>query len=164
MGLPGGENMAETLTLEMSDQERRAWERRAATLAARLMWCCLGIPSEPAFDVTDPNGADTPKVKLEPYGIGLFKDAFDFSMDGEKVELQLLVTDEKGLIKAESRQFFPLGHGLDLLARLPLPLSPRAQRWLKDALGEAGPNTGQASQGSVTSSDVRIGKEIEKRC
>lgn len=58
----------------------------------------------------------------------------EFSADGEKVELQLLVTDEKGLIKAESRQFFPLGHALDLLARLPLPLSPRAQRWLKDPL------------------------------
>jgi len=156
--------MAETLTLEMSDQERRAWERRAATMAARLMWCCLGIPSEPAFDVTDPNGADTPKVKLEPYGIGLFKDAFDFSVDGEKVELQLLVTDEKGLIKAESRQFFPLGHALDLLARLPLPLSPRAQRWLKDALGEAGPNTGQASQGSAVPAGIQIQKEIKKQC
>jgi len=156
--------MAETSTLEMSDQERRAWERRAATMAARLMWCCLGIPSEPAFDLTDPNGADTPKVKLEPYGIGLFKDAFDFSADGEKVELQLLVTDEKGLIKAESRQFFPLGHALDLLARLPLPLSPRAQRWLKDALGEAGPNTGQVSQGSAVPAGIQIQKEIKKQC
>jgi hypothetical protein len=133
-------------------------------MAARLMWCCLGIQAEPAFDVTDPNGADTPNVKAEPYGIGLFKNAFDFSADGEKVELQLLIADEKGLIKAESKQFFPLGHRLDLLARLPLPLSPRAQQWLKDALGEAGPNTGQAFRGSVTSSDVRIAKEIEKPC
>lgn len=156
--------MAETLTLEMSDQERRAWERRAATMAARLMWCCLGIQAEPAFDVTDPNGADTPKVKLEPYGIGLFKDAFDFSADGEKVELQLLVTDEKGLIKAESRQFFPLGHALDLLARLPLPLSPCAQRWLKDALGEAGPTTGQALQGSAVLAGIQIQREIKKQC
>lgn len=156
--------MAETLVLEMSDQERKAWGRRAATMAARLMWCCLGIQAEPAFDVTNANGADTPNVKLESYGIGLFKDAFDFSADGEKVELQLLITDEKGLIKAESRQFFPLGHALDLLARLPLPLSPRAQQWLKDTLGEAGPVAGQAVPVSAVSAGVQIQKEIEKQC
>jgi hypothetical protein len=113
-------------------------------MAARLMSYCLGIEAEPAFYMTNPHGAGTPRARAEPYGIGLFKDAHDFSIDGEKVELQLLIVDEKGLIKAESKQFFPLGHGMDLLARLPLPLSPRAQQWIKDALGEAGPTAGQA--------------------
>lgn len=133
-------------------------------MAARLMWCCLAVKAEPVFDDTDPNVKDTPNFKLEPYGIGLFKDAFDFRVNGEKVELQLLVTDEKGLVRAESRELFPLGHALDLLARLPLPLSPRADQWLKDALGEAGPNTGRALQGSTVPAGIQIQKGIEKKC
>jgi hypothetical protein len=141
--------MAKIAIVEMSDNERRAQDRCMATMAARLLWCCLGIQAEPAFDVTNPNVADTPNVKLEPYGIGLFKDAHDFSFDGEKVELQLLVTDEKGLVRAESSRLFPLGHGMDLLARLPLPVSPRAVKWLKDALCETGPAAGRALQGSM---------------
>lgn len=149
--------MAQTETLEMSDQERRAWDRRAATMAARLMRCCLGIEAEPAFDVTNPNGAGTARVKGEPYGIGLFKDAFDFRACAEVPELQVLIVDEKGLTKAESKELFSLGQVLDLLAKLPLPVAPRAAQWLKDALGEAGPAA--ARDGSLG----KLGLKLEEK-
>jgi hypothetical protein len=131
------------MALETADEERRAWDRRQATMAARLLTCCLGIAAEPAFDVTSPTGRDTAILKETPLGEGLYKDAFDFAGLAESRDIQLLVVDENGRIKAESRQCHPLGGALELLQRLPLPLSPRAERWLKDCLGEGGPARGR---------------------
>ena len=142
MGLPGGECMAEKLAIEMKDEEGRAWDRRQATIAARLLACCLGIPAEPAFDVSDSGGRDRAKAKGMPLGQGLFKDAFDITGGSETPSLQLLVVDENGETKARSKQAYYLGHGLDLLERLPLPLSPGAERWLKNCLGEGGDTHG----------------------
>jgi hypothetical protein len=144
--------MPETLAaLEAADEERRAWDRRQATSAARLLTCCLGIAAEPAFDVTSPTGRDTAVLKEMPLGEGLYKDAFDFAGLAESRDVQLLVVDENGRIKAESKQCYPLGEALELLQRLPLPLSPQADRWLKNCLGEAGPATGRpVLAGAVT--------------
>ena len=128
--------MAVISVMNVSDQERRASDRRKATMAARLLASCLGIEVEPAFDVSNPLAADTARVKADSFGDGLYKDIFDMGARGESPELQLLVVDEKGLIKAESKQLFSLGQALDLLERLPLALSPRAPQWLKDCLGE----------------------------
>jgi hypothetical protein len=122
--------------MNVSDQERRATDRRKATMAARLLASCLGIQAGPAFDVSDPLAADTPKLKAEPYGDGLYKDVFDLSARGESAALQLLVVDEMGKLKAESKESYSLGQALDLLERLPLPLSSQAQQWVKDCMGE----------------------------
>jgi hypothetical protein len=154
------EQIETTTTLDTSGQEKRAWERRAATMAARLMWCCLGIEAEPGFDITRGRGAGDAKIEAPHYGIGLFKDALDFSADGEEIQLQLFIADENGLIKAASKRWFPLGHALDLLSRLPLPVAPQASQWLKDALGESGPTAGRASQASEASTTMPIQKEV----
>jgi len=142
--------MAEALVLDLVDRERLASDRRKATVAARLLTCCLGIPAEPAFDVTCPTGRDTAVLKEAPLGEGLFKDAFDFAALAETRDIQLLVVDENGRIKAESKECYPLGEALELLERLPLPLSPRTDRWLKDCLGEAGSASGRPVPAGAT--------------
>ena len=134
--------MAEKSAIEMGDEEGLAWDRRQATIAARLLACCLGIPAEPAFDVSGSGGRDRAKAKDMALGQGLFKDAFDITDGSETPSLQLLVVDENGKTKARSKQAYYLGLGLDLLERLPLPLSPRADRWVKDCLGQRGDNHG----------------------
>ena len=53
--------------------------------------------------------------------------------------------DEEGNALAESAGAFRIGQALDLLGKLPLRLSPHADRWLKDALGEPGPREGRAA-------------------
>jgi hypothetical protein len=133
-------------------------------MAARLMSYCLSIEAEPAFYMANPHGAGTPRARAEPYGIGLFKDAHDFSIDGEKVELQLLVTDENGLVKAVSKRWFPLDRALDLLARLPLEVAPRAAQWLKDALDEIGTVASEAVACRAASAGAQIQKEVGKQC
>jgi hypothetical protein len=134
--------MAEKLAIEMKDEEGLAWDRRQATIAARLLACCLGIPAEPAFDVSASRGRKGAKVKDRALGQGLFKDAFDLSDGPDTTYLQLLVVDETGRTKARSKQAYYLGHGLDLLERLPLPLSPGAEGWIRNCLGEGGDNHG----------------------
>jgi hypothetical protein len=136
--------METTATLVTSSPARSGWETQAATMAARLMWCCLGIEAEPGFDVTGGQGGWATKVEAPLYGIGLFKDVRDFSANGEETQLQLLIADENGFIKAASKRWFPLGHALDLLSRLPLPVAPQASQWLKDALGEPDPTAARA--------------------
>jgi len=135
--------MAETVVETLGDEERRASDRRKAAVAARLLNCCLGIAAEPSFDLSCATGRASATVKDIPLGDGMYKDVFDFGAAGEMPELQLLVVDEDGRIKAESKQMYTLGEGLALLGRLPLPLSPWAERWVKDCLGEAGPARGR---------------------
>ena len=133
-------------------------------MAARLMSCCLDIDAEPAFHMTNPHDAASPRAKAEPYGIALFKDALSFSADGEEVELQLLIVDENGLVKALSKRWFPLDRALDLLARLPLEVAPHADKWLKDALGEVGTAAGEAVADRAASAGAQIREVIENRC
>jgi hypothetical protein len=134
--------MARKSAIEIKDEERLAWDRRQATIATRLLACCLGIPAEPAFDVSGSGGRDRAKVKGMPLGQGLFKDAFDLSDGPDATYLQLLVVDETGRTKARSKQTYPMGHALDLLERLPLPLSPGAAGWIGNCLGQGGDNHG----------------------
>jgi len=132
--------MTEALTVQAEAREVWASDRRKAAMAARLMVCCLGIPAEPGFSLSAPGGG---RMSGRPYAMGecVFKDAWDVAPDAECGRLELLLVDEHGNILAKSGQTYPLGHALDLLARLPLGLSPHAEDWLKDALGERGPAT-----------------------
>ncbi len=45
----------------------------------------------------------------------------------------------------KSEQNHQLGYALDLLERLPLRVSPHADEWLRNALGEPGPATARIS-------------------
>jgi hypothetical protein len=74
--------------------------------------------------------------KAESYGSCLFKDVLELGIRGEAQKIQLQVVDEKGSVKAELKGLFSPGDAMDLLKKLPLPLSPRAPRWLKDCLRE----------------------------
>jgi len=140
--------MAETPATEMTGDERLAWDCRQVTIATRLLATCLGVPVQPAIDVSDPEGPDGVKAKRRPLGQGLFKSACDVT-DGneERPSLVVQVVDENGETKAESKQCHALGFALDLLERLPLPVSPKAEQWIKNCLGEAGPATGRPVPG-----------------
>ena len=138
-GWPGGVNMEEVATVQMEVKEIWASDRRKATMAARLMACCLGIQAEPGFDL---NGLEEgTSSRRTPYAMGdcVFKDAWDVSTGEECGRLELLLVDEKGNILAKSKETHALGHALDLLERLPLRASPHAEEWLRNALGEPGP-------------------------
>jgi hypothetical protein len=74
--------------------------------------------------------------KTESYGDCLFKDVLELGIRGEAQKIQLLVVDGKGSVKAKSKVLFSPGNAMDLLKKLPLPLSPRAPQWLKDCLRE----------------------------
>jgi hypothetical protein len=128
----------------MTGEERWAWDCRQVTIAARLLGTCLGIPVQPAFDVSDREGPNGVKANRKPLGQGLFKDAYDVTGGSdERPNLVVLVVDENGEKKAESKQCYALGFALDLLARLPLPVSPKAEQWFKNCMGEGGPATGR---------------------
>ena len=131
--------MSETLTTDAKVGQVWASDRRKAALAARLMVCCLGIQAEPGFNLGEPGEGKS--SRRTPYAMGecVFKDAWDLSPDEECGRLQLLLVDEKGNVLARSKETYTLGHALDLLERLPLRVSPHADDWLKNALGEPGP-------------------------
>jgi len=154
--------MAETVAIEadgMGVEERRAADRRKAAMAARLLACCLGIPAEPAFDLADPAGRDCGRFRDQPYGDGLYKDLLDLGCWGGARQVQLRVLDECGRVKAESRRLYSLGQAVELLERLPLPLFPRAGRWLRDALGETRPVAARPSPGTARPLRPSPGKE-----
>jgi hypothetical protein len=94
--------------------------------------------------------------KTEPYDGCLFKDVLEFGIRGEAQKIRLQVVDEKGLVKAESKGFFAPGDAIDLLRKLPLPLSTRAPQWLKDCLGENNQTENKTSQ--------KYGNEKVKTC
>ena len=73
--------------------------------------------------------------KSESYGGHFFKDVLEFGIRGEAQKIQLQVVDGKGSVKAESQGLFSPGIAVDLLKRLPLPLSSKAPQWLKECLG-----------------------------
>ena len=128
--------MTETLTGDAEIRQLWASDRRKAMMATRLLVSCLGIEAEPGFDLTNPEERNVASRKPKGLGECLFKDAFCESMDQESWHLQLLVVDEKGNVLAQSKGMRALGHGLDLLEKLPLRVSPHAEDWLKDAMGE----------------------------
>ncbi len=133
--------MEESSTVQAKEKEAWARDRRKAALAARLMTCCLGIDARPGFDL----GAEQAgrRQRSKPYGMGdcVFKDAWEADVEDESGRLELLLVDEHGNILAQSEGNFTLGRALDLLERLPLVVSPHADDWLKNALGEPGPAT-----------------------
>ena len=134
--------MTETMTGDVAVRQVWASDRRKATMATRLLVSCLGIEAEPGFDLTEPEDKNLATRKPKALGECLFKDAFCESMDQESWHLQVLVVDEKGNVLAQSKGMRALGHGLDLLERLPLRVSPHAEGWLRDALGERRPGQG----------------------
>ncbi len=131
--------MEEKSTVQTDAREVWASDRRKVAMAAKLMTCCLGIPVEPGFDLTGPANGDFQGQKPRDLGECVFKDAWYVGPADECQQLQLLLVDEKGNILVRSRGAYYLGHAMDLVDRLPLRLSPHADDWLKDALGEPGP-------------------------
>jgi len=153
--------MAEVSTVEGETREVWASDRRKAALAARLMVCCLGVPAEPGFNL----GAlgQGKSSRRRPYAMGecVFKDAWGVSPDEECGRLRLLLVDEQGNILAKSEQTYTLGHALDLLERLPLRVSPHADNWLRNALGEPGPAAARPSPGAAQPHHALGGEEPE---
>ena len=145
-----------------SDQMRRARDKRLAVLAARLMQTCLGVPAEPGFEVNSPSAADTARRSAPPYGSCLFKDVFDCSVSGEESMAEVLIVDEQGLIKAASRDARPIGEALALAAKLPLEVSPRAQQWVMDSLGEPVAAARGIKKSAIGASVVAM--EIKQTC
>jgi len=137
--------MAEVSTVESEASAVWASDRRKAAMAARLMACCLGIQARPGFDLTGEQRGGHQRSKAYAMGECVFKDAWDASPEDESGRLELLLVDEEGNILAKSEQNYQLGHALDLLERLPLRVSPHADEWLKNALGEPGPATARTS-------------------
>ena len=130
--------MAEVTAVGMSREERMASDRRKAAAAAVFLARVLGIQAEPGFDLASSSGRDGERFEAQPYGEYVYKDVFDMGRWGEQRKLQLLLVDECGSIVAESAQLYTVGAALGLLERLPLPLYPKAERWLQEALGLAG--------------------------
>ena len=153
--------MAEILAVESDAREVWARDRRKAALAARLLACCLGIPAEPGFDLAGQDRGGYQRTR--PYAMGecVFKDASDDSPDEECGRLQLLLVDEHGNVLAQSKETHPLGNALDLLERLPLRVSPHADGWLKNALGEPGPAAARPSPGAAQPFHALEGEEPE---
>ena len=142
--------MAESETVQIKTEEIWAGDRRKAAMAARLMACCLGIQARPGFDLTGEQRGGYQHSKVYAMGECVFKDAWDVSPEEEEFRrLELLLVDEEGNILAKSEQHYTLGHALDLLERLPLRVSPHANNWLKNALGEPGPATARPSSGAT---------------
>ena len=138
--------MEAALTAEITEEERRARDRNKAATAAIFLARSLGIRAEPAFDLTSSEGRVGKGYIIPPLGEVVHKDAFDMGCSGEDRELQLLLVDERGNILAESKELYSLGQALELLDRLPMSLSPGAEQWLKDALGNAASGASQTEQ------------------
>jgi len=133
---------------ESSAGERDVWdvwaqERHRAEMAAKLLTCCLGIKARPEFDLAVDMGKDGVSPRLWGIGICLYKDAWYVGPADEGAVLEIVVVDEKGNALAGSKEGYHLERGLELMGRLPLLLSPQAEGWLKDALGESRPGAGQ---------------------
>jgi len=135
--------MAESSAGERDVWEVWAQERHRAEMAAKLLTCCLGIKARPEFDLAVNVGTDGESPRLKGIGICLYKDAWYVGPADEGAVLEIVVVDEKGNALAGSVEGHYLERGLELLGRLPLLLSPQAEGWLKDALGESRPGAGQ---------------------
>jgi hypothetical protein len=144
----GGDEMGLKSTLEQANRGKRDMGGRRVMVAARLLSHSLGIHAEPAFDPTDSKDTNLQNQKTEPYDGCLFKDVLEFGIRGEAQKIRLQVVDEKGLIEAESKGLFSPGDAIDLLKKLPLPLSPGASQWLKDCLREGCQTQSKTSQTS----------------
>ena len=146
MGLPGGEGMKEVSKGQMDAREIWASDRRKAAMATKLLACHVGVAIEPGFDLAEPGDKELASRKPLALGECLFKDARCEVVAGEYWYLRLLVVDEKGNVLARYKRSHPLGHALDMMGRLPLPPSPRAEDWLKKAMGEGRPVSGQGQK------------------
>jgi hypothetical protein len=105
-------------------------------MAARLLSRCLGIEAEPATETAAFDGKSPRGWKTKPHSNHFFKDIVEFGIRGEAQKIQLQVVDGEGYVKAESKAVFPPSIAINLLKKLPLPLSPQAPPWLKDCLRE----------------------------
>jgi len=92
--------------------------------------------------------AESVNSKSESCGGRFFKDILEFGIRGEAQKIRLQVVDGKGSVVSDSKGVFALGEAIDLLRKLPLPLSPSAPQWLKDCLGENNPTGNGTSQES----------------